>query len=136
MCTTAMDSEDSLNPQREQEQELLVLQSIFMEEFSERPVSRGRQIELRILPFPSEVSAENHTELLFTANLHPTYPIVAPKISLKAVRGLTDRELKLLQEEVTAASLGELLGHVQLMELAELCREFLRARCRCRCIDN
>ena len=51
-----MDSEDSFNPQAEQEQERLVLQSILMDEFhvpSKQP-SRGTKVEIRILPFPSE----------------------------------------------------------------------------------
>ena len=45
-----MDDSDSFNPQREQEQELLVLQSIFMEEFIEKTAAgSGRLIELRLL---------------------------------------------------------------------------------------
>ena len=41
-----MDSEDSLNPQREQEQEEIVLQSIMMNEFAlpDKQPARGRVI--------------------------------------------------------------------------------------------
>lgn len=124
-----MDSEDSFNPQAEQEQERLVLQSILMDEFhvpSKQP-SRGTKVEIRILPFPSEQSGENHTEVLLTAFLEPSYPIVTPRIDLKAVRGLSDGEVKDLDGELTQL-ISELAGHTQLMALTEHARDFLRER--------
>ena len=123
------DSDDSLNPQREQENERLVLESIMMNEFRipEQQPAKGQLVELRLLPFPSEESAENHIEVLMTAHLEPSYPILPPRVSLTAVRGLSEDDVKLLDAEL-AKRISELAGHTQLMELVEHAREFLRAR--------
>ena len=124
-----MEDSDSFNPAREQDQEILVLQSIHMEEFRipEKQPKRGRVIELRLLPWPSEISAENHLEVLLTAHLEPSYPILPPRITLKAVRGIDDADLDLLEKELTRL-IAELAGHTQLMELSEHARDFLRER--------
>ena len=126
-----MADDDSFNPQREQEQERVVLQSILMEEFRvpEKQPRKGTVVEIRILPFPSELSGENHSEVLLTAHLEPSYPIVLPRIELKAMRGLADSEVKMLDGELRAL-ISQLAGQTMLMELSNHARDFIRERNR------
>lgn len=55
----AIDDSDSFNPAREQDDELLVLQSIHMEEYEEAaPVDGDRVVKLRLLPHPNRLPGE------------------------------------------------------------------------------
>ncbi|KAL1519285.1 hypothetical protein AB1Y20_022814 [Prymnesium parvum] len=123
--------EASFNPEEEQRQELLVLESIFMEEYAllePAPDAAGRlrrRVQLTLLPYPGG-GDENLVDVTLVATLPPSYPILAPAIELSCgKRGLPDARLAELRAALSAQS-NELLGHVQLMALAETARDFLR----------
>ena len=125
------ESEDSsFNPQREAEDELIVVQSIFMEECSVAVDEAGwKAVQLKLLPFMSAVpgdEAANHCEALLEARLPPSYPILPPKLGLTAVSGLTQAEEAALLAELLACTERE-SGHPMLMSLADVARDFLVA---------
>ena len=150
--------DSNLNPEVEQENERLVLGSIFMDEFTELPPQligghTHRRIQLTIKPQPNQVE-ENFVEVELVAVLPPSYPVLQPALSLSNAtrdaserseqpgqrqhhesqvsqprqqrqrRHLTDAELSSLRALLASRS-AELAGYTQLMELAELARDFL-----------
>ena len=82
-----MHEEVSFNPEEEQRQELLVLESIFMDEFKllESEVdATGRtrtRVQLTILPYPGG-GDENLVDVNLVATLPPSYPIIGPLVEL------------------------------------------------------
>lgn len=126
-----MDGDSSFNPEKEQLEEQMVLESIFMEEYSllaSIPDNAGRQrsrVQLTILPYPGG-DDPNHVDVILLATLPPSYPIIAPLIELRSgSRGLPEPKIAELRDEL-AAQVPTLLGEVQLMKLAETAREYLR----------
>ena len=84
------DYSDSFDPAHEQEQELLVVQSIFMDEFKrlpDEPASGGhgicKVVKLTILPCPNEPDA-NHCDARLLVRLEPSYPIQPPLLTVQA----------------------------------------------------
>ena len=81
--------EDSFNPEQEQEDELVALESIFMHEFvrlePEALSSRRklRRLQLTILPFPNEQEL-NFSSLRMEVTLPDTYPIILPRLKARA----------------------------------------------------
>ena len=120
-----MDSEDSLNPQREQEQELLSCSPYSWKSLRESFRVEGRLSCAFCLSFRG-ICRKSH-RAPFYRQLASHIPNRRAKDLAWVARGLTDRELKLLQEESPGFS-WRATRALQLMELAELCREFLRAR--------
>lgn len=79
--------EHSFNPEEEQRQERMVLESIFMEEYSllhTGPDHAGRPtsiVQLTILPYPGG-GGENHVDVKLLATLPASYPIVGPVLEV------------------------------------------------------
>ena len=128
------DYSDSFDPAHEQEQELLVVQSIFMDEFKrlpDEPASGGhgicKVVQLTILPCPNEPDA-NHCDARLLVRLEPSYPIQPPLLTVQAGDLSQSSEAVLAGlRQLLKAKVAELAGHAQLMALAEAASEFLRA---------
>jgi hypothetical protein len=121
----AAQQEDSFDPHRECEEELLVVQSIFMDEASVADGEHGKVVGLKLLPCPNRLPGEeNHCEALLEAHLPPSYPILPPRLQLTAVRGLRVAEVEELRAQL-AEHVAANAGYPQLMGLAELARGFL-----------
>ena len=122
----------SFNPQREQEEELLVVQSIFMDEFevlADRLSANGikeRCVALRLMPHPNG-NEENHCEVSLTVQLPPTYPIALPKYAIKPTKGLHEGPVLDELRKALDAVVADQAGHPQLCGLAECAREWLEA---------
>ena len=128
------DYSDSFDPAHEQEQELLVVQSIFMDEFKrlvDEPANGGhgicKVVQLTILPCPNEPDA-NHCDARLLVRLEPSYPIQPPLLTVQA-GDLSQPSEAVLDELRTLlqAKVAELAGHAQLMALADAASEFLQA---------
>ncbi|KOO35215.1 eukaryotic translation initiation factor 2-alpha kinase 4 isoform 1 [Chrysochromulina tobinii] len=121
----AAQQEDSFDPHRECEEELLVVQSIFMDEASVADGEHGKVVGLKLLPCPNRLPGEeNHCEALLEAHLPPSYPILPPRLQLTPVRGLRVAEVEELRAQL-AEHVAANAGYPQLMGLAELARGFL-----------
>lgn len=128
--------EDSFNPEEEQKQELMVLQSILMDEFQELEPEKlnehrhRRRCALTILPHPSAHEA-NYVQVVLEVTLEPTYPILLPLLHVTnapaASHKLSDAMLAELADLLKAVS-REHAGSVHLMALAEKARDFLCPR--------
>lgn len=128
--------DNSFNPEEEQRQERLVLQSILMDEFLELPPEMlslhrcRRRLALTILPHPSG-QEPNHVQVVLGVTLEPTYPILIPTVvasnSPAASHKLSESTLAELVNSLAQLS-KEHAGSVHLMALADLAREFLCAR--------
>ena len=128
------DYSDSFDPAHEQEQELLVVQSIFMDEFQrlvDEPANGGhgicKVVQLTILPCPNEPDA-NHCDARLLVRLEPSYPIQPPLLTVQA--GDLPRPSEAVLAELRTllqAKVAELAGHAQLMALADAASEFLQA---------
>ena len=128
------DYSDSFDPAHEQEQELLVVQSIFMDEFKrlvDEPANGGhgicKVVQLTILPCPNEPDA-NHCDARLLVRLEPSYPIQPPLLTVQA--GDLPRPSEAVLAELRTllqAKVAELAGHAQLMALADAASEFLQA---------
>ena len=127
------DYSDSFDPAHEQEQELLVVQSIFMDEFKrlpDEPASGGhgicKVVQLTILPCPNEPDA-NHCDARLLVRLEPSYPIQPPLLTVQAGDLSQPSEAVLAElRTLLKAKVAELAGHAQLMALADAASEFLR----------
>ena len=128
------DYSESFDPAHEQEQELLVVQSIFMDEFKrlpDEPASGGhgicKVVQLTILPCPNEPDA-NHCDARLLVRLEPSYPIQPPLLTVQAGDLSQPSEAVLAGlRSLLKAKVAELAGHAQLMALAEAASEFIRA---------
>ena len=97
--------EDStFNPEEEQTSELMVLSSIFMDEYqlleSELDATgrSRRRVQLTILPYPGG-GDENLVDVMLMATLPSSYPILAPIIEVSSgPRGLPEARLTELRE--------------------------------------
>jgi len=133
--TLAEAMDESFNPTEEQNQEMMVLESILMDEFKELPSEqlnahrRRRRCALTILPHPSE--GPNYVQVLLDVTLEPTYPILMPHVCVEnapaATHNLSAEALAELSAALRQVSKDN-AGSVHLMALAEAAREFLCAR--------
>jgi hypothetical protein len=79
---------------------------------------------LTVIPNPGEGEDTNHVSLTLSINMPPTYPEVAPEISVALNRGLVSDQQKEI-EALVAEQCEENLGAPMIFTVAEAVREWL-----------
>ena len=123
MATTAAVGEDLSLMRRDEE---LALQTVYQEDFSKKSGTWGG-IEYNIKLKPPDLAPEDvGSSLTLNALLGRQYPYVVPRIKFDNVKGLREKEVVMLMDQIQArAKECAIQGQEMMFELALVIEEFL-----------